>query len=411
MKVGRNDPCPCGSGRKYKHCCLDKEHSASSNSFATSSGMPGSDFVVAGGDESAVLPREQAIKLMLSQTGFKKSEDLDKAMRAYETFCEALSDDVVPPTFMEYLGRPNAATGTQKSLSAAASGQTFESREEVEAFARDRINRENTNPIDDFDGLSSAQMHRILASDFNASSDLVTIADDPSEKVVLSAELGDVMKWILSYYADRNGEVKLTPTGNHNRALCRAYCERYPHWFGENRSVPLETSLLVLETAHDMVMYLGYTDEDSKRAWLTSEGVDVFSRKRWITVFIDTFRYAIDEYDWQEWIPEDAQAEHYLHVQRAATFLLYLLHKHPDGTVGEFVDRFFRAFPEFIRPAQGNPEHIEYVANVVSELFFERFCILFGLIRLTDYPDENREMRDFQYRVSPLFSELLVWKV
>jgi preprotein translocase subunit SecA len=24
-KVGRNDPCPCGSGKKYKHCCLPKE--------------------------------------------------------------------------------------------------------------------------------------------------------------------------------------------------------------------------------------------------------------------------------------------------------------------------------------------------------------------------------------------------
>jgi hypothetical protein len=23
-KVGRNDPCPCGSGQKYKRCCLDK---------------------------------------------------------------------------------------------------------------------------------------------------------------------------------------------------------------------------------------------------------------------------------------------------------------------------------------------------------------------------------------------------
>lgn len=22
MKIGRNDPCPCGSGKKYKHCCL-----------------------------------------------------------------------------------------------------------------------------------------------------------------------------------------------------------------------------------------------------------------------------------------------------------------------------------------------------------------------------------------------------
>jgi SWIM/SEC-C metal-binding protein len=21
MKVGRNDPCPCGSGKKYKKCC------------------------------------------------------------------------------------------------------------------------------------------------------------------------------------------------------------------------------------------------------------------------------------------------------------------------------------------------------------------------------------------------------
>lgn len=21
-KVGRNDPCPCGSGKKYKHCCV-----------------------------------------------------------------------------------------------------------------------------------------------------------------------------------------------------------------------------------------------------------------------------------------------------------------------------------------------------------------------------------------------------
>jgi preprotein translocase subunit SecA len=21
IKVGRNDPCPCGSGKKYKQCC------------------------------------------------------------------------------------------------------------------------------------------------------------------------------------------------------------------------------------------------------------------------------------------------------------------------------------------------------------------------------------------------------
>jgi uncharacterized protein YecA (UPF0149 family) len=25
-RVGRNDPCPCGSGKKYKNCCLHKEN-------------------------------------------------------------------------------------------------------------------------------------------------------------------------------------------------------------------------------------------------------------------------------------------------------------------------------------------------------------------------------------------------
>ena len=27
-KIGRNDPCPCGSGKKYKRCCLDKHRAA-----------------------------------------------------------------------------------------------------------------------------------------------------------------------------------------------------------------------------------------------------------------------------------------------------------------------------------------------------------------------------------------------
>ena len=29
-RVSRNDPCPCGSGKKYKQCCMSKEHEARS---------------------------------------------------------------------------------------------------------------------------------------------------------------------------------------------------------------------------------------------------------------------------------------------------------------------------------------------------------------------------------------------
>jgi hypothetical protein len=27
-RPGRNEPCHCGSGKKYKHCCLDKDEEA-----------------------------------------------------------------------------------------------------------------------------------------------------------------------------------------------------------------------------------------------------------------------------------------------------------------------------------------------------------------------------------------------
>ena len=33
-KPGRNDPCPCGSGQKYKRCCLAKDQLAESTALA-----------------------------------------------------------------------------------------------------------------------------------------------------------------------------------------------------------------------------------------------------------------------------------------------------------------------------------------------------------------------------------------
>lgn len=33
MKIGRNDPCPCGSGKKYKKCCLNVSKEVLTNPF------------------------------------------------------------------------------------------------------------------------------------------------------------------------------------------------------------------------------------------------------------------------------------------------------------------------------------------------------------------------------------------
>ncbi len=42
MKVGRNDPCPCGSGKKYKRCCMDvrsKQHAEIFDDIAQTAAM------------------------------------------------------------------------------------------------------------------------------------------------------------------------------------------------------------------------------------------------------------------------------------------------------------------------------------------------------------------------------------
>jgi hypothetical protein len=36
MKTGRNESCPCGSGQKYKKCCLAKDTAAEAATLASS---------------------------------------------------------------------------------------------------------------------------------------------------------------------------------------------------------------------------------------------------------------------------------------------------------------------------------------------------------------------------------------
>ncbi|MGH7118348.1 MAG: SEC-C metal-binding domain-containing protein [Acetobacteraceae bacterium] len=35
-KIGRNDRCPCGSGKKYKHCCMAQDEAAAHQKLAAS---------------------------------------------------------------------------------------------------------------------------------------------------------------------------------------------------------------------------------------------------------------------------------------------------------------------------------------------------------------------------------------
>jgi hypothetical protein len=55
MKIGRNDPCHCGSGQKYKKCGLAKDEAAKSAELAAAAAQA-AQAAAAAGDEAEEAP-------------------------------------------------------------------------------------------------------------------------------------------------------------------------------------------------------------------------------------------------------------------------------------------------------------------------------------------------------------------
>jgi tetratricopeptide (TPR) repeat protein len=103
-KVGRNDPCHCGSGKKYKKCCQPKEEAA----------------------ESAVVAKDQAAREERAQA--RRSEQRAAKAAFVQQFHEAADAD---EELQELTTASNAAVGLVKA------GKL----EEAEAAARDLLER------------------------------------------------------------------------------------------------------------------------------------------------------------------------------------------------------------------------------------------------------------------------------
>jgi hypothetical protein len=52
-RIGRNDPCPCGSGKKFKKCCIDKQQA-----MAAASAPPSLNSEVAALQQAAAAKRD-----------------------------------------------------------------------------------------------------------------------------------------------------------------------------------------------------------------------------------------------------------------------------------------------------------------------------------------------------------------
>lgn len=76
-KTGRNDPCPCGSGRKYKHCCLEKDRAAElAPAIAQRAALQAQEA------NQAAQRKDHHAELLEYQAALQESQALDAASNA-----------------------------------------------------------------------------------------------------------------------------------------------------------------------------------------------------------------------------------------------------------------------------------------------------------------------------------------
>ncbi len=330
-KIGRNDPCPCGSGQKYKKCCLGKEDSPAS----------------------------------LEGVG-SFSDEVQEMVR----------------------------------------GRSFGSLKEANAFIGWQIAQKNRQGREEFEGLSSEQISKILHAPFDTPQ-LVTFPE------VLGMEPDAPVMHLLDLLLNAIGPegIKSTATGNLPRNLCREVALAF-HGEDGYREVTkfagintepdfssLHVTRLVAELAGLVRKYRGkFILGKTCRILRAAEG-----NRALYPVLFEAFAR---QYEWGYLDRHPG----FPFIQSSFLFSLFLLSRHghqqhPDSFYSE---RFLKAFPILLEEAPASefwtPE--QHVGNCYSLRVLQRFAEFFGLVEIERLgsrwlPDEIR------VRKRPLFDAVV----
>lgn len=332
MKTGRNDPCPCGSGLKYKKCCADKQ-------------------------------------------------DASEHQR------------VMGPVMGE--------------LKELLKGKVFGSLDEANAFLRQHTQQRNQASVDDFHGLSSEQMHRILHFPFETPQLITFPASFSSDPKIPILALFDLLAGAIG-----DDGLKATATGNLPRNFCRDSAriylgeEEYQRWskFGELRS---ELEFREMHTARLVAGLAGLIRKYKGKFILGRECRTLLAEQGQPGIYPRLLRAFVREYNWAY----DDNLGEIPFIQQSFLFSLYLLTRYGGEwrTSTFYEDNFLRAFPNLLPQVQSvgsyySPEKVVRVSY--SALVLERFARFFGLVEI-ERSETDHYSEEFRVRKLPLLDQVV----
>lgn len=369
-KTGRNEPCPCGSGKKFKHCC----GKGKDNVIPFPAASPGP------GERPADLP-----------------DDL---------FSE--------PSLMESLGKPNAATEVLREMESAARDQDFESQEELEAYLEQFVEAKNSSAVDEFLGFSPEQMYRVQNKDFEENADIVELTlDNCRNEELLETPLIQEGLFVLRYIAEQ-GRIKATAKlGNFPMALVREYVQQFVNEKDRRVAKPRhEDDLAHLGVLRLLLEYSGFLKKTKGHFSLTKKAETMLAHNDWKLLYREFFLNALDRVNW---LYSTRMEDEVAFLQHFVIFDLYILKQKAGDfiAVEELAMVLAKAFPNLVEELEKVDPYLQPIANISNTFeycFLERILTRLGLVELQRSP-RHRWREPQRCRTTGLFDRILRWHV
>lgn len=326
-RTGRNDPCPCGSGKKYKYCCLSPA-SVANDEFK--------DFIA---------------------------------------------------------------------------GQNFNSLKELQAEANNFMQQRNERPHDDFQGLSSEQVHRVLHFPFDTPAFFhfrKTLRIEPEAPIVT------LIQWITNAIDEKG--LKATAKGNLPQKLCKeAFVDYRKHIpekdFPHHMKINREDDFFDLHTTRIILELAGLLRKTKGRFFLTKKYQQLVDKKGLAGLYPVVFKIFCRKFNWAYRDGYDDIA----FIQQSFLFSMYLLMLHGDDWKPFLIyeDGFLQAFPMVINETEATPYSSpeEDIRACYSFRTLQGFLHFMGLASVEIIPSDKVFLAKYRIKKRPLLDEVVRFSV
>ena len=363
-KIGRNDPCPCGSGKKYKHCCLSKIPAMTNNNMLEQNPY----------DDGSYQPMDI-------------TEDNESFLMQKIT---DLMSEIIP----------------DEPLPVIEASKYFQ---ELTAWASDPKDAANLD-------FSPLQVMNSFLNTLDDLPELFELNDTFTREDIEDVPLMQYLAYLLFLHTQESGGVlELTAKGNYRQSTVLKFNSYIYEDSMDLSKVSLEDNSNNLQLAHQLIIDLGLVEETARKSCLTTKGLHAALHGDLSHLYSKVVQLYFDEYDWIGYSYLEVLDIYILDtIQDTALFSLNLLARNALHYISneDLYGKFARAFPFFDEMTKAvitkpNPSYFYHY------IFILRFCMFLGLVEEEETADAGSTKREYsmpRIRITPLFRKLFLWK-